>query len=232
MPLTVHDVARMTDLSAVRTDVDLAEVRALAEQSRRFNCIIAYVLPCYMRQLKAMLVDAPEVGLGGAVGFPGGAHTGDVKVAETRQCLADGAAELDMVANVGMLRSGRYDYVQDDIRRVVEAAEGAPVKVILECHYLTDDEICRGSEICVRAGAAFVKTGSGWAPTGATLHNVTLIKSVVGDDAQVKASGGVRDVETLLEMYRRGATRFGIGLAAGVKLLEQCAAAPDGILQV
>jgi len=232
MQLSVHDVARMTDLSAVRADVDLAEVGELADQAKRFNCIIAYVLPCYMTELETMLDGAPEVGVGGAVGFPSGGHATAVKVAETRQCLADGAAELDMVVNVGMLRSGRYDYVEDEIRRVVEAAEGTPLKVILECHYLDDDEIRRGSEICVRAGAAFVKTGSGWTPTGATLHNVTLIKSVVGDDAQVKASGGVRDVETLVEMYRRGATRFGVGLVSGVKLLEQCAAMPGGAVEV
>lgn len=232
MRLTLHDVARMTELSSVRTDVDLAEVRRLAEQSKQYNCVIAYVLPCYMTELKALLEDAPEVGIGGTVGFPTGAHTTEVKLAETRQCLADGAAELDMVINVGMILSGRYDYVEDDVRRVVDAAEGTPVKVILECHFLSDDQIRRASEICVRAAAAFVKTGSGWAETGATLHNVTLIKSVVGEDAQVKASGGVRDLETLVDMYRRGARRFGIGLVAGVKVLQQFAALPGGVVEV
>lgn len=223
MELSVHDLARMIELSAVQADVDLATVRQLAEDAKKHHCVIAYVLPCYLSELKALLADVPDVGPSAAVGFPSGAHSTEIKVAEARQLAALGSAELDMVANVGMLRSGRYDYVQDDIRRVVEAAEGTPVKVILECHYLTDDEIRRGSEISVRAGAAFVKTGTGWAPTGATLHNVTLIKSVVGDEAGVKASGGVRDLETLVEMYRRGATRFGVGRAAGVRILEQAA---------
>ncbi len=232
MQLTVHDIARMTELSAVRTDVDLAEVRRLADHAKKLRCVIAYVLPCYMTHLKALLEDTPEVGLGGTVGFPSGAHTTGVKVAETRQCLADGAVELDMVVNVGMLRSGQVDYVEDDVRQVVDAAEGTPLKVILECHYLNDDQIRQGSEICLRAGAAYVKTGSGWAETGATLHNVTLIKSVVGDRLAVKASGGIRDLETLVQMYRRGARRFGIGLAAGVKILEQCAALPGGVVEV
>jgi deoxyribose-phosphate aldolase len=106
------------------------------------------------------------------------------------------------------------------------------VKVILETHYLTDDEICRGSEICVRAGAAFVKTGTGWTETGATLHNIALIKSVVGDDAKVKASGGVRDLETLLAMYRLGARRFGVNMEAGVSILQECAALSGAVVEV
>ena len=232
MRLTVDEIARMTDLSAVRADVDPAEVERLAAQAKKFRCIIAYVLPCHMRQLGRLLADTPDVGVGGAVGFPSGAHATEIKVAETRQCLADGAVELDMVANVGLLRGGQDDAVEEDIRRVVEAADGVPLKVILECHYLNDDEIRRGSEICVRAGAAFVKTGSGWPPTGATLHNITLIKSVVGDRIEVKASGGVRDVETLAAMVRRGATRFGIGLEAGIRIFEQCAALPGGAVDI
>jgi len=224
MQPTVEQLARMIELSLVRADHDLDEVRQLAEDCRRYRCVIAYVLPCYLEEVKRLLADAPEVGPAAPVGFPSGGHTTKIKVAETRQLVDAGSAELDMVANLGWLRSGRYDAVEQEIRAVADAAEGTPLKVILECHYLTDDEIRRGAEACVRAGADFVKTGTGWAPSGATLENVALIKSVVGDDAQVKASGGVRDLDTLLEMHRRGATRFGIGRAAGVKILEECAA--------
>jgi len=229
MRLTVQSLARMMDLSAVRADVDAAEVRQLAEAARRFQCICAFVLPCYLPELKTLLAGAPEVGLGGVVGFPGGGHSTALKAAEARQLLADGATELDMVINVGMLRSGRSRYVEDDIRAVVEAAEGVPVKVIIEAHYLTDDEIVQGSRLAVGAGAAFVKTGTGWAPTGATLENVRLIKSVVGNAAQVKAAGGVRDLATVVEMIRLGVSRFGVGLTTGTSLLEQCAAIAQGI---
>jgi deoxyribose-phosphate aldolase len=232
MQLAVNDLARMMDLSVVKTDSDLDAVGKLADQARQLNCCCAYVLPCYVSRLRALLDDAPEVLVGAAVGFPSGAHATEIKAAEARQCVADGAGELDMVINVGMLRSGQYEFVEQDIRAVIDAAGGTLLKVILETHYLTDDEIRRGSEICVRAGADFVKTGTGWAETGATLHNIALIKSIVGDDAQVKASGGVRDLKTLVEMYRLGARRFGVNMKAGVSILQQCAALPGAAAEV
>jgi deoxyribose-phosphate aldolase len=224
MRLTAERLARMMDLSAVRAEVEAAEVRQLADTARRWNCACAFVLPCYQAELKALLADAPTVGLGGVVGFPSGAHTTAVKVAEVREQVDLGVTELDMVINVGWLRSGRTQAVADDIRAVVAAAHGVPVKVILEAHWLTDEQIIAGSRLAVEAGAAFVKTGTGWAPTGATLHNVQLIRSAVGDEAQVKAAGGVRDLDTVVEMIRLGVTRFGVGQATGVKLLEACAA--------
>jgi deoxyribose-phosphate aldolase len=229
MGLTVAQLARMMDLSAVRAEVDLPEVRRLAEAARRYNCVCAFVLPCYCCELKALLADAPGVGLGGVVGFPSGAHSTAIKVAEAREQLAAGAVELDMVINVGMLRSGRDRLVEDDIRAVVNTAGAVPLKVILEAHHLTDDEIVRGSRLAVRAGAAFVKTGTGWAPTGATLHNVQLIKSAVGESARVKAAGGVRDLKTVAEMIRLGVSRFGVGLATGTTILDECAALPHGL---
>ena len=229
MRLTVQQLARMMDLSAVRAEVDLPEVRLLAEAARRYNCVCAFVLPCYFSELKALLADAPGVGVGGVVGFPSGAHSTAIKVAEAQEQLAAGAVELDMVINVGMLRSGRDSFVEEDIRAVVNAAGAVPLKVILEAHHLTDDEIVRGSRLAVRAGAAFVKTGTGWAPTGATLHNVQLIKSAVGESARVKAAGGVRDLKTVAEMIRLGVTRFGVGLATGMKILDECAALPHGL---
>jgi deoxyribose-phosphate aldolase len=229
MKLTVEKLARMMDLSAVRAEVDCGEVRRLAETAIQYRCVCAFVLPCYLPELKALLAGVPEVGLGGVVGFPSGAHSTAIKAAEAREGRAQGASELDMVINVGMLRSGRDQYVEDDIRAVVEAAEGTPVKVILEAHHLTDDEIVRGSRLAVRVGAAFVKTGTGWAPTGATFHNVRLIKSAVGGAAQVKAAGGVRDLGTVVEMIRLGVTRFGVGLASAVKILDECAATDGGV---
>jgi len=229
MQLTVNDIARMMDLSAVKTDSDLQQVRRLADQAKKYNCICAYVMPCFVRDLKAMLDDAPEVCVGVAVGFPAGANTTAIKAAETRELVADGAGELDMVMNVGMLRSKQYAYVENDIKAVIDAADGTLLKVIIECHYLTDDEIKRASEICVRSGADFVKTGSGWTETGATPHNVALIKSVVGDGAKVKASGGVTSLDTLVQLYQLGATRFGVNLKSGVTILEACAALPGGV---
>jgi deoxyribose-phosphate aldolase len=226
MKFDVHTLARMMDFSAVRTDVDEAEIRDLVCEASRRHCICVFPMPCYVPLVKQLLAGNTHVGIGGAVGFPSGATATRIKVAEARQLLAEGATELDMVINVGWLRSGRHDDVANDIRAVVEAAAGTPVKVILEVHYLTEDQIRRGSELCVRAGAAFVKTATGWTPTGATAHNVSLIKRTIGNAAGIKAAGGVRDLATLLELHRCGATRFGVSHVAGGKILDECAAQP------
>lgn len=229
MRLDARQLARKMDFSAVRADVDSGEVRKLAEACKQYGCICAFVMPCYMAELKELLADAPEIGLGGVVGFPSGAQRTDLKIAETEDLLALGASELDMVINIGMLRSRRNRYVENDIRGVVTAARGRAVKVILEVHYLTDEEVVRGSQIAVHAGATFVKTSTGWAPSGATLHSIQLIKSTVGDAAQVKAAGGVRDLQTVIQMLRLGVTRFGVGLNSGAAILDQCAALQEGI---
>ncbi|MEI8376121.1 MAG: deoxyribose-phosphate aldolase [Planctomycetota bacterium] len=232
MKLTVAQLARMIDLSAVRAEVEMAEVCRLADVAKQYRCVCAFVMPCYLPELKHLLADSPDVGIGGVVGFPSGSTSTATKAAEARQQVAQGATELDMVINVGMLRSGRNEYVADDIRAVVEAAAGLPVKVILEAHYLSDEQIVRACGIALHAGAAFVKTGTGWASSGATLHNVALMKSAVGDKAQVKAAGGVRDLDTVVEMIRRGVSRFGVGLDSGIHILQQCAALPDGSVEV
>lgn len=232
MRLDVRQLARMMDFSAVRTDVDEAEIRDLVRQGLAHHCICVFPMPCYMTLCRELLAGSSDVGLGGAVGFPSGAVTTAIKVAEVRELLAVGATELDMVMNVGWLRSGQYDRVLGDIKAVVEAAGRTPVKVILEVHYLNDDQIKKGSELVVRAGAAFVKTGTGWTPTGATAHNVSLIKATIGNAAGIKAAGGVRDLKTLVEICRCGATRFGISHVSGSKILAECAALPGGVVEV
>jgi deoxyribose-phosphate aldolase len=229
MRLSVRDLARMMDLSAVRAEVDVGEVHRLAEAAKHYQCVCAFVLPCYVKELKERLRDAPGIGVGGVVGFPSGAHSTATKVAEAREQVALGVHELDMVINVGWLRSGRDADVEADIRAVAQATGPIPLKVILEAHHLSDADIVRGSELAVRAGAAFVKTGTGWAPTGATLHNVRLIKATVGDRAKVKAAGGVRDLGTVVAMIRLGVSRFGVGLGTGTKLLQECAALAEGL---
>lgn len=229
MTLTCQDLARLIDLSAVRAECDEGEVRELAATARKLGVVCVFALPCYTRLLKSLLADAPHIGIGGAVGFPSGAHTTSIKVAEARLLLAEGATELDMVINVGLLRSGRHDAVRDDIRAVVDAAGCVPVKVILECHWLTPEQIRIGSGLCVDAGAAWVKTGTGWAPTGATLDNLKIIRDAVAGRAGIKAAGGVRDLAGLVAMYRLGVRRFGIGAANGSRILAACAALPGGV---
>jgi deoxyribose-phosphate aldolase len=222
MKWTVREMAKMIDLSAVRADSDEAEVRALADMARKYQCACASTMPSYTPLLKELLAGEPEIHVSGNIGFPSGGGTSTMKIAETKELLEMGCNELDMVMNIGMLRSGQYQRVLDDIKGVVEVAGEVPLKVILECHYLSDDEIRRACELCIKAEAAFVKTGTGWAPTGATLENITLIKSCVGDAIAIKASGGIRSLEMLEEMYRRGARRFGLGLRTAPPIFEQC----------
>ena len=220
----------MIDLSAVRANDDEQTIQQLVQIGIKYQVCLVTTLPLYTPLARQLLGDTSTVGLSGNVGFPDGGHTTSVKVQETRELLKAGVTELDMVISLGHLLSGRKQAVVDDIRAVAQAAEGLPLKAIIECHYLTDGQIRLASELCVEGGATFVKTGTGWAPTGATLQNVRLIKSVVGDRARIKASGGVRSLETILEMYRSGATRFGIGLRHAVTILEQCQALPaDGV---
>jgi deoxyribose-phosphate aldolase len=224
MDLTVRDVAGMIDLSAVRPDTTEADVRAMAEMAVRYRCLCATTFPSYTPLLVDLLADEPAIRVSGNVAFPAGATTRAGKVAEAGALLDMGCDELDVVLHPGLLRSGRDQLVLDEIRALVDLAGSAPVKVILECHYLSDDEIRRGCALCVEGGAAFVKTGTGWAPTGATAHNVALIKACVGDAIGIKAAGGIRSLDMLEDLYRLGARRFGIGYRSAQPILEQCRA--------
>lgn len=214
-------IGRLIDVSAVRTDVTFAEIDKLIEVAQKYNCICTFVMPCFTKYLVEKLKETHETIVGGVVGFPSGADTTSVKVITAKEMIAVGCKELDMVINVGAIKSGRYDIVYDDIKAVVDIAGEIPVKSILEIAYLSDEEIARGSEIAVKAGVTFVKTGTGWGPKPTTLETIKLIKSVIGEAAYIKAAGGVRDLDTLLEMKSAGCSRFGIGLRSAVTILQE-----------
>ncbi len=219
--LSAKDIARMIDLSCVRAESSLAEIREMAEIAKRYSCICVFALPAHTPLLIDLMADRDDILVGGTVGFPDGSATTAGKVAEAIELRGMGCDELDMVINIPWLKAGEHGLVEQDISAVIEAADGLPTKVILECHHLTDAEIVKGCEIAVGCGAAFVKTGTGWAETGATLENTALMKKTVGDRCGVKAAGGVRDLETLLEMAAIGVTRFGIGVRTAVSILNQ-----------
>jgi deoxyribose-phosphate aldolase len=226
MKLAKHEIASMIDLSGVQAFSGEDEVRALVRLARQYKCGVITVLPSQTALAIALLKGTTAIRVSGNVGFPSGGNTTQSKVFEAKELIAMGCAELDMVLNISMLLSGDYRYVLEDIKAVVAVNNEIAVKVILECHYLSDDLIRKGCELCLEAGAAFVKTGSGWAPTGASAHNIALIKSVVGNEIGIKASGGIRSLEGMLELYRLGATRFGIGLSSAVPILEALYALP------
>jgi deoxyribose-phosphate aldolase len=134
-----------------------------------------------------------------------------MKVQETKSVLDFGVDEIDMTINVGFLLSGMYQETLDDIRAVKQTMGNIPLKVIIECHYLNPDLMCRAAEMVVEGGAQWVKTGTGWAPSGATYENIALLKKAVGNSVQIKAAGGVRNLETIQKMVELGAERFGVG---------------------
>lgn len=214
-------IARRVDISAVRTDVELIELKRIAAAAIHYQFICAFAMPCFTPYLIDLLKDEPNIMVGGAVGFPSGADTTAVKVACARDLMEMGVNELDMVINVGALKSGLNSVVEDDIRAVIAAANGLPVKSILEICYLTDEEIMRGSEIAAKAGVTYIKTGTGWGNKPTTVETISLIKRAVGDSVRIKAAGGIRTLDTMLAMIDAGCDRFGIGLGSIVRIMKE-----------
>jgi deoxyribose-phosphate aldolase len=207
--VTYERVAKTIDHSLLRPELTLDEIRDGCALAARYDVASACVRPADVA-LAASLLEGSTVAVGTVIGFPHGAHHTATKVFEVGQALADGATELDMVINIGWLRSGEDARVEDDIRAVVEAAAGrALIKVILENAYLTKDEIVRGSRAVEAAGADFVKTSTGFAPSGATLDDLRLMRATVSPRVRVKAAGGVRTLDALLEVMSVGADRCG-----------------------
>lgn len=224
-PLGPAEIAAMIDHAILRPELTRDEVQAELVKAASYRVFSACVRPCDVAYAREVLVGA-GVEVGTVIGFPHGTTTTVAKVAESRQAIADGASELDMVLNIGWLRSGMLAEVEADIRAVVEAAGGLVVKVILETALLTDVKIVAGCRAAERAGAAFVKTSTGFAGGGATAKHIALIRRTVGPAVQVKASGGIRDLDTLLALHELGATRFGTSGTATI--IDDAMARRDG----
>jgi deoxyribose-phosphate aldolase len=233
--VSLAECARLVDLSAVWPNDDDRTIQALVECACRIRCWLVSTLPAQANLARRLLEAAAEAGappphLGGNVGFPSGGQTTSIKVAETEQLLAAGCQEIDAVIDIAGLLSGRRAAVQAELRALVAAAAGQPLKAILECHYLTDDQIRTGCDCAIAAGAAFVKTGSGWAPTPTSPRIVALIKAHVGEAIGIKASGGIRSLAMIQELHRCGARRFGLGLRAAEQIFPAGVASPLELL--
>lgn len=215
-----REIARLIDISAVRTDSTDFQIAEVVKAAKKLGFFLVTVLPAQTMLAKTLLSDASTPLLGGNVGFPSGGQTTSIKTAEARELAKMGVNEIDMVINIAAHLSERFEDVYNDIQAVINAAEGLPVKVILECYYLNPRQIRIGCDLAIKAGAAFVKTGSGWSPNGADPETVSLIKQHVGDQIGIKASGGIRGMDMLLDLKQRGATRFGISLASAVKIFN------------
>lgn len=213
-------IAAMIDHTLLKPDATRAQIEELCREAAQFKFATVCVNPTWVAAC-ARLLAGSGVGVCSVVGFPLGATTADVKGYETRRAIYDGAREIDMVINVGALKSGDLRSVERDIEAVAEPCResGALSKVIIEAALLTDDEKVSACTIAKAAGADYVKTSTGFGPGGATAADVALMRRVVGEAMGVKAAGGVRDLEGLQAMIAAGASR--VGASAGVKIVQE-----------
>lgn len=218
---TYEDIAGMIDHSLLQPFLSREELERGIQVALDYGVATVCILPYYLRRCTELLAGSSVLPTT-TVGFPHGAHATAIKVAEARQALADGARELDMVVNISAVISGDWDYVRRDIAEVLAAAHagGARLKVIFENCYLNEAQKIRLCEICGELGVDWVKTSTGYGPGGATEEDVALMRRHSPAHVQVKAAGGIRDLDTLLRMRALGATR--IGATRTATILEEC----------
>jgi deoxyribose-phosphate aldolase len=221
-PPVANDLSKYIDHTLLKPDATEAQIRQLCKEAEQFRFATVCVNPTWVR-LCAQLLKGTDVGVCTVVGFPLGATPADVKAYEARRAIFDGAHEVDMVINVGLLKSGHDALVLDDVCQVAGAVHDGcgRLKVIIETALLTDDEKVKACTLAKQAGADYVKTSTGFGPGGATAQDVALMRRVVGKDVGVKAAGGIRDLAAAQQMIAAGATR--VGASAGVKIVQEAA---------
>jgi deoxyribose-phosphate aldolase len=217
--VTEIELNRMIDHTLLKPEASAADIKQLCDDAKRYNfysaCINTHWVLLVARELKGS-----EVKVCSIAGFPLGAVDSEVKAFEAKRAVRAGAHEIDMVMNIGALKSGEPDFVREDIARVVKACgESIIVKVIIEAAVLTDDEKVRACKLVIEAGAHFVKTSTGFGPPGANVRDVEIMRRAVGPDFGVKASAGIRTAAAALDLVRAGATR--IGSSASVAIMEE-----------
>jgi len=213
------NIAQMIDHSLLKPDATKEEIRNLCEEGKKYGFVSVCVNPVWV-SFCSDLLKGSSVRICTVSGFPLGANKPEVKAKEAETAIKEGAFEIDMVANIGALKSGDFKLVEEDIKAVRSAIGKEKIlKVIIETAILTNEEKIKATQIIMACGADFVKTSTGFGYPGATVEDVRLLKKVVGDKIRIKASGGIRDYETALKLIEAGASR--IGTSSGVKIVEQ-----------
>lgn len=210
-----RDVARLIDHTLLKPTATRKDIEKLCAEARQYGFASVCVNSTWVGLCARLLADTQVMAIC-VVGFPLGAASTDSKAHETRVAIGEGAAEIDMVINIGQLKSGNYDFVLRDIQAVVAAAQGRPVKVIIETSLLTRDEKVAASALCKAGGAAFVKTSTGFAGGGATVEDIQLIRAVVGPDMKIKASGGVKSAADAQAFLAASADRLGASASVAI----------------
>ena len=209
---------KMIDHTVLKADTPLETVKRICDEAMEYGFASVCINPCHVAYCADYLKDS-DVNVCTVIGFPLGANTSAVKAFETKDAIANGADEIDMVMNIGALKDKNYDLVRNDVKAVVEATNGTLVKVILETCLLTEDEIKKACELCVEAKADYVKTSTGFSTRGATIEDVQIMKAAVQGKAKVKSAGGVRTQEDSFKIGEAGADR--IGTSAGCSLVDK-----------
>ena len=211
-------LAQLIDHTLVRPDATTTGVAAACEEAKKygFHCVV--VSGSHVAQARELL-SGTLIKVCAVIGFPHGASTTTVKIVEAMEAVKNGASELDIVINLGMLKSGRFDYVEIDLKNVIAMTPQKVHKVIIETGSLTHDEIIHACEIAVRSGTEFVKTSTGYGPRGASVDDVRLMRRSIGPHCRIKASGGIRDLAAVTALVEAGAER--IGTSAGPAIMEE-----------
>ena len=209
---------KMIDHTVLKADTPLETVKRICDEAMEYGFASVCINPCHVAYCADYLKDS-DVNVCTVIGFPLGANTSAVKAFETKDAIANGADEIDMVMNIGALKDKNYDLVRNDVKAVVEAANGTLVKVILETCLLTEDEIKKACELCVEAKADYVKTSTGFSTRGATIEDVQIMKAAVQGKVKLKDAVGVRTHEDMVKIVEAGADR--IGTSAGCSLVDK-----------
>jgi deoxyribose-phosphate aldolase len=211
-------LAQLIDHTLVRPDATLDDLERTCAEARKYGFTSVVVNSSYVARAKELL-NGTLIKVCAVVGFPHGASTTTVKIVEAMESMKNGASELDIVANIGMIKSGKFDFVEIDIKNVLALTPQKVHKIIIETGLLTPDEITRTCQIAAAAGAEFVKTSTGFGTRGATIEDLLLMRKAVGSQCRIKASGGIKDLATLTAFVEAGAER--IGTSAGALIMEE-----------
>jgi deoxyribose-phosphate aldolase len=215
---TAASLAQIIDHTVVRPDATIDDVAQACEDAKKYGFACVVVNGCYVARARDFLAGT-LIKVCAVVGFPHGASTTTVKIVEAMEAMKNGASELDIVVNLGMVKSGKLDYVEIDLKNVIAMTPQKVHKIIIETGRLTPDEITRACKLALRAGAEFVKTSTGFGPRGATVEDVRLMREAVGTECRIKASGGIRDLAGVEQLVAAGAER--IGTSSGTAIMEE-----------
>ncbi len=212
------DLARLIDHTLLKSETKIEDIKKLCEEALKYQFYSVCINPCYVKTAKEFLKNS-DIKICTVISFPLGASTIKTKIYEATEAIENGADEIDMVMNIGMFKSNRYEYIYEEISSIKKAIEYRILKVIIETSILSEEEKIKASEIIKKSGANFVKTSTGFSQGGVTKEDVLLIRKSVGDNFGIKASGGIKTYQQAVELIKAGATR--IGSSSSVKIMEE-----------